>query len=87
MGLAYAWQAKEHHVLAVFQGAHDGQFIDLAFINRWLEGEIKIVQGLLNGEAGHLEDFQVFSQPVHGKFRHTAPRHIWTNWMASTGNQ
>ena len=35
----------------------------------------------------HLEGFQVFPQPVHGKFSHTAPRHIWTNRTVSTGNR
>ena len=34
----------------------------------------------------HLEAFQVFPQPVHGKFTHTAPRHIWTNRRASREN-
>ena len=35
----------------------------------------------------HLEAFQVFPQPVHGKFSHRAPRHIWIDQMTSEGSQ
>ena len=51
MGLAYAWRAKKDHVLPVFQETHGGKLVNLALIDRWLEGEIEVVQGLLDGEA------------------------------------
>ena len=53
MGFAHAGRAEEDHVFSVFQKAHSGQLIDLALINRGLEGEIEVVQGFLNREAGH----------------------------------
>ena len=51
MSLAHAGRAEEDHVFSVFQEAHGGQFIDLALINRGLEREIEVVQGLLDREA------------------------------------
>ena len=51
MSLAYPGWAEEHHILPVFQEAHGGQFVDLALIDGGLEGEIKVVQGLLDGET------------------------------------
>ena len=35
----------------------------------------------------HLKGFQVFPQPVHGKFNHTAPHRVWTNRTVSRGSQ
>ena len=54
MGLAHAGRAEEDHILPVFQEAHGGQFVDLALVDGGLEREVEIVQGLLDGEAGHL---------------------------------
>ena len=51
VGFAHARRAEEDHVFSIFQEAHGGQFVDRAFINRRLEGEIEVVQGFLNGEA------------------------------------
>ena len=45
---------KEYHVLPILQEAHGGQFVDLALVDGGLEGEIEIVQGLLDRKAGHL---------------------------------
>ena len=45
MGLAHAGRAEEDHILPVFQEAHGGQLIDLAFIDGGLEREIEVVQG------------------------------------------
>ena len=59
---------EEDHVFSVFQEAHGGQFIDLALINRGLEGEIEVVQGLLNGEAGHLDLFLIGPFPLGLRF-------------------
>ena len=59
MGLAHTGRAEEYHVLPILQEAHGGQFVDLALVDGGLEGEIKVVQGVL-----HLEAFQVFPQPV-----------------------
>ena len=43
VGLAHARWAEENHVFSVFQKTHGGQFVDLALVNRGLEGEIEIV--------------------------------------------
>ena len=50
MGLAHTWRTKEDHVFSIFQEAHGSQFVDLALINRGLEGKIEVIQGLLDGE-------------------------------------
>ena len=36
------------------QETHGSQFIDLALVDGGLTGKVKVVQGLLDGEAGHL---------------------------------
>ena len=54
MGLAHTWWTKEYHILPILQEAHGGQLVDLALVDGGLEGEIKVVQGLFDGEAGHL---------------------------------
>lgn len=54
MGLAHAGRAEEYHILAIFQETHGGQFVDLALVDGGLEGEIKVIQCLLDGETGHL---------------------------------
>ena len=38
MGFAHPRRAKEDHILPVLQETHGGQFIDLALIDRGLEG-------------------------------------------------
>ena len=55
MSLAHTWRSEEYYILPVFQEAHGGQFVDLALVDGGLEGEIEIVQGLLDGKAGHLD--------------------------------
>ena len=40
VGFAHARRAEEDHVFSIFQEAHGGQFVDLALVNRGLEGEI-----------------------------------------------
>ena len=55
MGLAYAWWAKKDDVFPILQEAHGGQLINLALIDGGLEGEIKVVQGLLDGKTRHLD--------------------------------
>ena len=64
MGLAHAGRAEEDHILPVFQEAHGGQLIDLAFIDGGLEREIEVVQGLLNGEARHLDLLLIGPSPL-----------------------
>ena len=64
MGLAHAGRAKEDHILPVFQEAHGGQFVDLALVDGGLEGEIEVVQGLLNGESGHLDLLLIGPSPL-----------------------
>ena len=51
MGLAHAWGAEEDDVFRILQETHGGQFVDLALINRGLEGEVEVVQGLLDRKA------------------------------------
>lgn len=43
------------YILTVFQEAHGGQFSDLVLIDGGLEREIKVIQGLLDEEVGHLD--------------------------------
>ena len=50
MGLAHTWRAEEDYVLTLLQEAHGGQLVDLALVNGGLEGEIEVVQGLLDGK-------------------------------------
>ena len=64
MGLAHAWRAEENHILPVLQEAHGGQFVDLALVDGGLEREVEIVQGLLDGEAGHLNLFLIGPSPL-----------------------
>ena len=49
-GSAHAWRAKKDDVFPVFQKAHGGKLVDLALIDRWLEGEIKVVRVFLMGK-------------------------------------
>ena len=65
MSLAHTWRSEEYHVLTVFQETHGGQFVDLALVDGGLEGEIEIVQSLLDGEAGHL-NLLLISPPPFG---------------------
>ena len=70
MSLAHTWWSKEYHVLPVLQETHGGQFVDLAFVDGWLEREIEVVQGLLNGKARHLDLLLIGSFPLgFGFFR------------------
>ena len=70
MGLAHAGRAEEDHILPVFQEAHGGQFVDLALVDGGLEGEIEVVQGFLDGEAGHLNLLLIGPSPLgFGLFR------------------
>ena len=55
---------EEDHIFPVFQETHGGQFIDLALVNGGLEREIEVVQGLLNGEAGHLNLLLIGPSPL-----------------------
>ena len=65
MGFAHTRRSKENYIFPVFQETHSCQFINLAFINRGLEGKIKFIQRLLNGETGHLDLFLI-SAPALG---------------------
>ena len=47
VGLAHAWRAEEDHIFSIFQKPHGSQFVDLALIDRGLEGEVEVVQGFL----------------------------------------
>ncbi len=38
VGLAHAGRSEKHHILAVFQEAHDSQFVDLALVDGALTG-------------------------------------------------
>ena len=70
MGLAHARRAEEHHILPVFQEAHGSQLIDLALVDGGLEREVEIVQGLLDGEGGHLNLLLIGPSPLgFGLFR------------------
>ena len=64
MSFAHAGWAEENHILTVFQEAHGGQLIDLPLVDGGLEGEIKVVQGLFDGEAGHLDLFLIGPFPL-----------------------
>ena len=65
MSLAHTCWSEEYHVLPIHQDAHGKQNGDLAFVDGWLEGEIEIVQSLLDGEAGHL-NLLLISPPPFG---------------------
>ena len=54
MGLSHTGWSEKDHIFSVLQKAHGSQFIDLALVDGGLKGKIKVVQGLLDGEAGHL---------------------------------
>ncbi len=64
MGLAHAGRPEEDYILPVFQKAHGGQLVDLTLVNGGLEGEIKVVQGLLDGETGHLDLLLISPVPL-----------------------
>ena len=51
------------YILPVFQEAHGGQFSDLVLIDGGLEREIKVIQGLLDEEVGHLDILLVGPSP------------------------
>ena len=68
MSLALAWWAEEDLILSVFQEAHGSQLIDLALINGWLEGEVEVVQGLLNGKSRHLDLLLIGPSPFGFRF-------------------
>ena len=55
LSLAHTGRPEEYHVLPILQETHGGKLVDLALVDGGLEGEIEVVQGLLNGEAGHLD--------------------------------
>lgn len=59
MSLAHTWRAEEDYILPILQKTHGGQLVDLALVYGGLEGEIEVVQGLLDGEAGHLDLFLI----------------------------
>ena len=63
MSLAHAGRAEEDHIFSVFQEAHGGQFIDLTLVDGGLEGEIEVVQSLLDGKSRHLDLLFVGSFP------------------------
>ena len=54
VGFAYTRWAEKYHVFSVLQKAHGSEFIDLALVDGGLKGKVKVVQGFLDGEAGHL---------------------------------
>ena len=64
MGLAHTGRAEKDYILPVLQETHGGQFVDLALIYGGLEREIEVIQGLLNGEAGHLNLFLIGPSPL-----------------------
>ena len=55
MGLAHTGRAEKDCILPVLQETHGGKLVDLALVDGGLEGEIKIVQSLLDGKSGHLD--------------------------------
>ena len=70
LGLAHTGRPEEYHVFPVLQEAHGGKLVDLALVDGGLEGEIKVIQGFLNGEAGHLDLFLIGPFPLgFGFFR------------------
>lgn len=54
VGLAHAGRAEEDDIFAILQETHGGQFINLVLVNGGLKREVKVVQGLLDRESGHL---------------------------------
>ena len=55
VGLAHAGRAEKDDIFSVPQKAHGSEFINLALVDGGLKGKVKVVQGLLDGESGHLD--------------------------------
>ena len=55
VGLSNTRRAEEYDIFSVLQKAHGSRFINLALVDGGLKGKIKVVQGLFDGEAGHLQ--------------------------------
>ena len=51
MRLADAGRAEQQNVLLAFQEGQTGQLVQLAFVDRGLEGEVELVQALVIGEV------------------------------------
>ena len=59
VGFSDAGRAEKHDILGVLHETHGGKFVDLAYVDGRLEGEIKVLQSLFDGEPGHLNLFLV----------------------------
>ena len=68
MRLAQARRPEKYHILPIFQETHSDQFVDLVFAYRGLEGKVKVIRGLLNGEAGHLDLLLIGSFSLEFRF-------------------
>ena len=76
MGLAHTRRPEEYHVFPILQEAHGGQLVDLALVYGGLEGEIEVVQGLLDGEAGHLNLLLIGPSPLGFGFFENIPKFV-----------
>lgn len=54
VGFAYTRRAEKDHIFSALQKAHGSEFNNLALVDGGLKGKVKVVQGFLDGEAGHL---------------------------------
>lgn len=59
MGLAHTRWAEGYHIFPILQETHGGQLVNLALVDGGLEGKTKVVQGVLDREAGHLDLFLI----------------------------
>lgn len=66
MRLAHVWRAEEYDIFRVFYEAHGGWLVDLAFVDGGLKGGIKVLQGLLDREPGHLDLLLIGPRTVRG---------------------
>jgi len=64
VGLSQIVRAEKHQILSVLQEAHGSQLIDLALVDGGLEGEVKVILGLLNRETGHLDLILIGTFPL-----------------------
>ena len=54
VGFAYTRRVEKDHIFSALQKAHGSEFNNLALVDGGLKGKVKVVQGFLDGEAGHL---------------------------------
>lgn len=69
MRLAHAERTKQKNVFLAFQESEAGQFTQLAFVDRKLEGEVGLVHALVIGEERPLESSAARSSSAWPGFR------------------